>query len=196
MAETDVTRPTRPPRHSRLTQGYLMMLPDDLPADLETAISNVLAVYCRGVDRRDWDLVREAFHVDAIDDHGVFVGSVDEMIEWMQDRHQDITSSLHVLGQSYRRRLSSDLVVAETYCVAYQTHRSADPGSEPVQVQVRCRYLDQVVRRDGRWRIARRTVVFESQLQETGLPVPDGTGGTRDLTDPSYTLLETGAVER
>ncbi len=169
---------------------------DELAPELDIIISRVLGTYCRGVDRRDWDLVRAAFHSDAIDDHGVFVGSVDQMIEWMQDRHQGISSSLHVLGQSYRRLISPDTVVAESYCVAYQTHGSAGLGSEPVQVQVRCRYLDRIVCRDGHWRIARRTVVFESQMQETGIPIPDGTGGSRDLTDPSYSLLATGTVER
>lgn len=172
------------------------ILPDLLPAELDAAVSAVLATYCRGVDRRDWDLVRAAFHWDAIDDHGVFVGSVAEMIAWMQDRHRDITASLHVLGQSYRRQMSPDRVVAETYCVAYQTHRPADPALEPNQVQVRCRYLDEITHRDGQWRIERRTVVFDSIQQEVAVPVPAGSEGARDADDPSYVLFNTGTVVR
>jgi hypothetical protein len=33
-------------------------------------IKDNLVSYCRGVDRREWDLVREAYHPDAYDDHG------------------------------------------------------------------------------------------------------------------------------
>jgi hypothetical protein len=172
------------------------MLPDELPTDLDNAISRALAAYCRGVDRRDWDLVRAAFHTDAVDDHGVFVGSVDQMIEWMQDRHHGIASSMHVLGQSYRRQISPERVVAETYCVAYQTHRGADSSSDTTQVQVRCRYLDEFTAREGHWRIVRRTVVFDSLQQEVGLAVPARSEGARDTSDPSYLLLDIGTVER
>lgn len=163
--------------------------PTTLTPAVDMLVSDVLATYCRGVDRRDWDLVRAAFHPEAVDDHGVFVGSIDGMIDWMTERHQDITSSMHVLGQSYRRMTSPTVVVAETYCITFQTHRAADASDQPVQVQVRCRYLDEITLRDRQWRIAHRTVVFESAQQEQAMATPENSGGARDGSDPSYLLL-------
>ncbi|HJY93624.1 MAG TPA: nuclear transport factor 2 family protein, partial [Streptosporangiaceae bacterium] len=39
------------------------------------AIRQAALRYCRGVDRLDAELMRSAYHNDATDDHGVFVGS-------------------------------------------------------------------------------------------------------------------------
>ena len=38
------------------------------------AIHDVILRYCRGVDRMDRELLLAAYHSDAIDDHGLFVG--------------------------------------------------------------------------------------------------------------------------
>ena len=38
------------------------------------AIRQAALRYCRGVDRLDAELMRSAYHDDATDDHGVFVG--------------------------------------------------------------------------------------------------------------------------
>ena len=187
-----------------------MTFPETLPSHIDAAVTAALTAYCRGVDRRDWDLVAAAFHEDAIDDHGVFAGPVDQLIAWMQERHGAITSSMHVLGQSYRHMTSDRSVAAETYCVVYQTHRgeaarqttgttlpddhAASESPADVQVQVRCRYLDEVTLVDDVWRIARRTVIFESQQLEVGVPVPPGSGGTRDANDLSYVLLDGRSV--
>ncbi|MEY3566868.1 MAG: hypothetical protein RLZ19_882, partial [Actinomycetota bacterium] len=37
-------------------------------------IRDVVYRYARGVDRRDFDLVRSCYHPDATDDHGPFTG--------------------------------------------------------------------------------------------------------------------------
>ena len=50
-------------------------------------IKDNLVSYCRGVDRREWDLVREAYHPDAYDDHGGYKGNVDGFMEWLERRH-------------------------------------------------------------------------------------------------------------
>ena len=41
-------------------------------------IEEVVLRYCRGIDRRDFDLVRSCYHPDARDRHGSFDGTVDE----------------------------------------------------------------------------------------------------------------------
>jgi len=34
-------------------------------------IRDLMSRYARGVDRGDWDLVRDTYHTDATDDHGI-----------------------------------------------------------------------------------------------------------------------------
>lgn len=45
-------------------------------------IRDCLVRYCRGVDRFDREMVRSAYHPDAMDDHGDFVGGVENFIDW------------------------------------------------------------------------------------------------------------------
>ena len=45
------------------------------------AIWEVMLRYCRSIDHRDHDLVRSTYHPDAYDDHGSFVGGIDDLIK-------------------------------------------------------------------------------------------------------------------
>ncbi|MDP9103937.1 MAG: nuclear transport factor 2 family protein, partial [Pseudomonadota bacterium] len=48
------------------------------------AIAEVLARYCRGADRADVDLIADAYHPDAIEDHGgVFLGPATDYVAQM-----------------------------------------------------------------------------------------------------------------
>jgi hypothetical protein len=47
-------------------------------------IRDVIYRYCRGIDRRDFDLVRSCYHPEAHDDHGVFRGGVDDFIAYIE----------------------------------------------------------------------------------------------------------------
>ena len=44
-------------------------------------IEACLLRYTRGVDRKDWDLVRSAYHTDAHDNHGNYKGGIDGFID-------------------------------------------------------------------------------------------------------------------
>ncbi len=46
-------------------------------------IEEVVLRYCRGIDRRDFDLVRACYHPDARDHHGSFDGTVEEFVAWV-----------------------------------------------------------------------------------------------------------------
>ena len=46
------------------------------------AISETLLRYSRAIDRRDADLMRRVYWPDAIDDHAVFTGNVEEFIAY------------------------------------------------------------------------------------------------------------------
>jgi hypothetical protein len=57
----------------------------DLSARLRTLldrqeIADVVARYCRGIDRRDFDLVRACYHPDGADRHTGFSGGIDARV--------------------------------------------------------------------------------------------------------------------
>lgn len=160
------------------------------------AINDLMARYARGVDRRDWDLVRTTFHPDAHDDHGEYKGGVDGFITWVSTRHAQVTQSMHFLGNCLIEFTSSDVALVETYYIARQTYPAeataartmigdAKPG--PAEAEIWGRYIDVVERRHGEWRTARRTVAFEV-LQAgpaTSLPLnPTWAQSRRDPSDP------------
>jgi ketosteroid isomerase-like protein len=156
-------------------------------------IGRVLTDYCRGVDRRDWDLVASCFHPDAVDSHGVVEGPVSELIEWTRRKHERVTQSLHRLTNVSVLDESTDRAVTESYCDVHQT--IPRDGKEPAHLSLGCRYLDVFARRDGKWRIARREVRYEWAYhvpvrrdvlaQDESMP-----RSARDRQDPSYLLLE------
>jgi hypothetical protein len=137
-------------------------------------IQEVLYRYARGVDRRDWELVRSVYHVDAWDDHGNYKGDVDSFIENLKKRHAFIEQSMHVVTNCIIEFDGPDSAVVESYYITYQrllpgagqfrlNYLSREPlgDDDAMQGQAIGRYVDRFERRDGTWRIARRTVVFE-----------------------------------
>jgi hypothetical protein len=154
-------------------------------------IENVLSAYCRGIDRRDLDLVRDCYHPDAIDEHGSFSGTVDAFLEWVDALLARYVSTMHLIG-NLRVDFGNDADVAacETYGVAI--HRS-DEEKPHLNLATGFRYLDRFERRQGRWKIAARTAVTEWSIQipaEAWWSVPDSMPtGKRDSTDPLYALL-------
>ena len=57
-------------------------------------IRDCIERYARGMDRRDRDLLRSAYHDGAIDDHVGFVGPVDDFIDWAFAYHATQTLSI------------------------------------------------------------------------------------------------------
>lgn len=137
-------------------------------------IQDCLFRYVRGVDRKNWDLVRSAYHPDAFDDHGNYKGGVDGFIESLMRRHATIEQSMHVVGNIVIEFAGPDLALMEAYFITHQ-RLSPEAGdgrlpylrgspvdeSAAVETEVVGRYVDHMTRRDGVWRIARRQVVFE-----------------------------------
>ena len=78
-------------------------------------IRDVMARYCRGVDRADWDLVRSTYHTDAYDDHGDYKGGVDGFIAFAKSRTGGATQVMHFLGECLIEFASPAMAIAETY---------------------------------------------------------------------------------
>ncbi|WP_432830964.1 nuclear transport factor 2 family protein [Dactylosporangium sp. CA-092794] len=167
-------------------------------------IQDLIARYCRAVDRLDLDGIRAAYHPDAVDDHGGYAGNVDGFVEYVRDRHAKIPFSMHSVSNSVIEFTGADVAHVETYVTTFQYYppeaREAlavlagdrISGTGTAYYLLAGRYLDEVTRRDGQWRFQNRRgvydagVVFEGQAAATG---PTFTTGTRDKQDPVYQTL-------
>lgn len=150
-------------------------------------IRDCLARYARGVDRRDWGMVRACFHPDARDEHGAFTGDPAAFIDWVSARHAEIPCAIHFLGNCLIELTDDTTALVETYFHASQTR----PGPPATRREVFGRYCDRFEQRGGRWRIARRQVVYDD-ARSAGIgpdqPRPDGTWGRRDRDDAVYAM--------
>lgn len=168
------------------------------------AIRDVIYKYCRGMDRRDWDLVASTFHPGAYDDHGVYRGDAGGFIEFSKPRHDHVTMSMHHIGNILIEFQTSERALVESYCIG--THRYA-PGGEgarkaitssrsedvdkPLELTMWVRYVDVVTKRDGEWRIENRSVVWEGLRADVvpsdgPLPGSDWVVAKRDHSDTVY----------
>jgi hypothetical protein len=157
------------------------------------AIRDVLAAYCRGIDRRDRELVATCFHPDATDDHGTGPRAVGDFLDWCFDLLDGYDSTFHFLGQSRFDFRSEDEAVVETYGVA--SHRTAG-GPDHRNLVTGFRYLDTFTTRSRatgagpRWRILRRVSVTDwSRIDRAGdwWSVPASMlSGRAGPDDPSY----------
>lgn len=131
---------------------------DDVEALLDRErIRDCLARLARGEDRRDAVLIESAFWPDATTDYGVFQGDFAAYLEWVVPGADAITNTQHVLGQSYFE-LSGSGIKVETQVISY--HR-VDMGAGERDTCIGGRYLDRFERRDGAWRIAARTMLYD-----------------------------------
>ena len=165
-------------------------------------IQDVMHRWCRAVDRLDLDAIRDLFHLDATDSHGLFNGDVEGLISWIGTRHTTIPFSMHFISNIFIEFSGRDTAIVETYCLAVQrytadakvammTHLSGGVQGEPeteMDMMVCCRYVDRFERRNGEWRIAKRVVVYDSimtdEVPKNGPKMSTGwTSGQRNKTD-------------
>jgi hypothetical protein len=160
----------------------------------EHDIARALHTYCRGIDRRDAELVRSVYHDDAIDDHGgAFCGGPDEYVAWVMEHVLNFVSSMHTL-QNILIDVDLESAVptarAESYCIAHHV-RDGQAPDELIMDVFGCRYIDHFENRPGTgWRIAHRVVVREWRLRQPMLSEAEQPAGfaqsKRDRTDLSY----------
>jgi hypothetical protein len=149
-------------------------------------ITDVLTRYVRGVDRTEWDLVRDCYHPDASDDHGLYSGDVDGLIAFLQHLATTLSSTSHQLGPPHVE-IHGDAARAETYCLGWYERTGRDGALWSVAQGLR--YLDRFECRSGHWAIADRVVVLDwERVFSPGTPsVPPATWqrGARGAADPS-----------
>jgi hypothetical protein len=180
------------------------------PAELEAflveewhrrQIMDTLLRYCRGLDRKNFQLVRSAYHDDAVDDHGGYHGDIPGLITWMRDRHRSVEQCMHACTNTTIER-AGDAAVVESYCISYQRHYAdgaggaedpdvVHPDRAREQIMAVVRFVDHFERRESAWRIAYRKVAFEAAWTEpvtTTFPPPGWTRHRRDERDALWAM--------
>jgi SnoaL-like domain len=151
------------------------------------SITEQLYRYCRAVDRLDIPLGHSIWHDDAIADYGAdyYQGPGKGVIDTICAHHR------HLLGHSHQITniliaLSGDRAGSEAYVTG--TMRM-ERDRKLLHMGVWARYLDAWERRDGRWGITRREVVFDHEEIREVTPMGRELRFTRDRTDPSYPFV-------
>jgi hypothetical protein len=119
-------------------------------------IYECLTRYCRGIDRLDRNMLLSAYHADAVDDHGAFVGPVEAWADFVFDLHSTHQHRTQHLLTNHRCTLHGDVAEAETYYLFRSLNKAP-----PLHTSASGRYLDRLERRDGKWRIAVRICLVD-----------------------------------
>jgi len=136
---------------------------EDLDSELKEMrehyrITKLLAEYCHGCDRLNRDMMASTYDKESWDDHGQYKGDGHEFADYsmklIADTYQSCT---HQLGQSLIK-VNGNEAAAETYFIAV-LRRNTDSGE--VLDQIAGRYVDKLVRVDGKWKIKKRLCVKE-----------------------------------
>lgn len=148
------------------------------------AIRDVSLRYTRGIDRHDDALMASAYHPDATDDHGAFIGSGEAFVEHANRVH----AQNWVCHQHYVTNQVIDLDGDTAHCESYFLAVLKRPDG--VCDQVGGRYIDRIDRRDGKWAVADRICMVEWNVEARADAAPlDASifvSGTWDKSDPSY----------
>jgi len=164
-------------------------------------IQDCMYKWCRSVDRLDYDGMRDVFHPGAIDRHGAFDGPVEGLIDWIRNRHAAIPFSMHAISNMLIEFAGPDLALVETYVRTTQRYPAqarkaldqlaggkAGEGDGAMDLLTCSRYVDRFERREGRWKIAARTLVadwkqFVSVPDHLPSPPASQVTGRRDQQD-------------
>ncbi len=160
------------------------------------AIADVLARYCRGIDRCDATELADVFTPDAHLDYGSGAAPIAETIAGLMQGLGAMRLTQHVISNTICR-VAGHTAKAETSCVA--THILPGPDGGEIELVVGGRYLDTLVKQDGIWRIAERLYVMDwNRTQPATMQMAGGLfdglqrRGGRGGDDPSTAWWEAG----
>ena len=137
-------------------------------------IQEVVAAACYSRDKGDWKTLRDCYHPDGCVTVSWHSGPVDEFIErsvkMMASR--DVQEFTKHVNANPRVRLNGERAIIE-YDVILHNRRLLDGYAFDFHTWS-C-YLDQVEKRDGKWRIFNRTAIYEKDRMDAHNPreIPD-----------------------
>ena len=136
----------------------------------QAQIGEVLVRYATGIDRRDWDLFRTCWTVDAVADYGEigrFEG-IDALTDFMFNSHDAMGDTHHRLTNfviDVGIDGNPDQATARTYVHAVLI---AVPGDSTSWVDALGHYDDVLTRTSEGWRISHRTVHISRVMTAAG----------------------------
>ncbi|MCW1383619.1 nuclear transport factor 2 family protein [Novosphingobium sp. KCTC 2891] len=147
------------------------------------AIREASLRYTRGIDRHDVELALAAYHSDATDDHGTFIGDPPGFVRYANDVHARnwVQHQHYVTNQTID--LDGDTAHGETYFLA--TLQRPDGTVDLVGG----RYVDRFDKREGCWAVADRACLVEwtGELPAGGkVDASIFLSGSQDKSDISY----------
>ncbi|KAK1718701.1 hypothetical protein CaCOL14_003317 [Colletotrichum acutatum] len=150
-------------------------------------IRTVIYRFARGADRLIRDVVQSVYHEDATDNHGTYNGPAKDFFDSMGSN--SIKAAHHQIGQSLIE-IEEDgrKAHAETYCTA-TTIVEVEQGEKWTTFLVR--YVDNLEKRDGEWRITHRFCAFDGASEAAIMGyLPKENLGTRDESDYSRCVFK------
>lgn len=147
------------------------------------AIRELVALYSRGVDRKDPVLLRDLYTSDATDTHGdTFDGSAEDYVSFLESAFPYMRYSGHHVC-NHLISVDGNEGEGEVYAIAF--HIIPDGNGGWIEDTMAVRYIDRYRKEDdGRWRFAQRIVSYDLRSQRAIAAPPDSN------PDPSHTLLK------
>ncbi len=152
------------------------------------AIRDLIYTYCRAVDRLDIPLGHSIWHDDGYADYGAdyYQGPGRGVIDTICKHHQALISHSHQVT-NILIELDGDRAGSEAYVTGTMRLNRQE---QLLHVGVWARYLDRWERRQGRWGLVRREVVFDHDEMREVTSTGRKADFKRDNTDPSYRVLK------
>jgi len=166
-------------------------IPDPATLADKQAIRDLIYTYCRAVDRLDVPLGHSIWHDDGYAQYGpdYYEGPGKGVIDLICQHHLGLLSHSHQVT-NILIELDGENAGSESYVTG--TMRMERDG-QLYQIGVWGRYLDRWQKREGRWGLLHRVVVFDHQeLREVEDMPAHGVPSSRDSSDPSYRVLSEG----
>lgn len=124
------------------------------------AIREAALRYTRGIDRHDDVLMAEAYHADATDDHGAYIGDPAGFIVHAREGHSRNWTVHHHYIMNQTIDLDGDTAHVETYFIVTLRRKAGSNDTGPIDM-VGGRYVDRFEKRAGRWAVADRACLVE-----------------------------------
>lgn len=135
--------------------------------DKQAIYENVVK-YCRGADRLDIDLLKDAYWEDGTDDHGVFSGNAHEFCDFAMQSKELLKSVSHHVS-NVQIELSGNQAKVETYFLSAQLVADTELESDAFWL-LGGRYKDLYEKREGLWKILHRVCLWDWSQYQPSLP--------------------------
>lgn len=158
------------------------------------AIRELVLLYSRAIDRKDYDLLRDLYTDDAIDRHGPeFEGDAEGFLAMIRNALPNIPYTAHHVC-NHLISVNGDKANGEVYALALHCMPDSDNPDRQVEDLLAVRYIDNYRRcADGKWRFSLRDVAFDMHMVR---PFDgDGLLGSSPV-DPSYEVCRHPLFQR